>query len=87
MPQYKFNVGDRVTRPVDIWAPETTTKRLKHGVVTERYAQRPKTGPMAACDHELYAVQWDGEEQPQRGYFAHGLEFERYDLVKVGDES
>jgi uncharacterized protein YodC (DUF2158 family) len=64
-----FKVGDRVTRPEDVYRKS----KVKHGTVTLVYTEASHLGWV---DCELYEVQWDNGVV-ERGFFAHGLEHER----------
>lgn len=58
----RFNLGDYVTRPIDIYDPRS---RMRYGRV--RTVER-RHGEL------IYGVQWDGSMSVDPGYFAHGLE-------------
>ena len=65
----KFQVGARVTRPVDVFKPEGSTL---HGVVIKAYSQHhSKLGFYA----EVYDVRWDSEGE-DTGFLPHGIQKE-----------
>lgn len=68
---YKFDIGDRVRRPIDVFSKNW---KYKFGMVVRRYSR--------GDNPELYDVWWDHRDQPDYGYLPHGLElagFERKD--------
>lgn len=83
-----FKIGDRVTRPIDVYNPKSP---IRHGTIIEKYSQPwenrisgfvDDTGvyhePVIiskGIDPELYKVQWD-DGKVQRGFFRHGLDKE-----------
>ena len=60
----KFDVGDRVTRPRNVYKKSP----LMHGTVSRAYSCRYDS-------EELYDVSWDRYGVP-KGYLAHGLKLE-----------
>jgi len=65
-----YRVGDRVTRPVDVYAGQSP---LRHGCVTRRYGKRGGLGSNHWFDPEIYDVLWDDGVE-ERGFFRHGLD-------------
>ena len=69
----KFSLGDRVTRPKDVYGDHSDKL---HGVIVEVYSRYDTpTGDYP----ELYAVRWDNTDQrkePANGFLPHGLERE-----------
>ena len=65
----KFVVGDRVTRPYNVYDEES---RLMHGTVVRVYSRNDRFGRYP----ELYAVQWDEADVKEsgEGYLPHGLD-------------
>jgi hypothetical protein len=67
MSTYRFSVGDRVQRQVNVYNSQS---RLRRGTVVDRYSYRS----MCCGDYpELYAVEWDGDGVTS-GYLPHGLQ-------------
>ncbi len=65
----KFNVGDRVTRPYNVFDPKS---KLMHGAVAQAYSRKnTRFGDYP----ELYAVRWDEPDVKEtgNGYLPHGL--------------
>lgn len=69
-PQWRFKIGDRVKRPVDIYA-----RRLKwrSGTVVARYG---RYGTGLGDYPELYMVLWDDGIR-ERGFMQFGLDREQ----------
>jgi len=73
----KFRVGDRVTRPVDVFTDESP---LRHGIVVRRYHKHIRYGwdeeEPPVCYPELYDVVWDGGKE-EEAFLPHGIDRER----------
>jgi len=68
----KFAIGDRVTRPVDVYDPASP---LKHGRVVSAHRNVPGgLDGVTWTDDLVYEVLWDGESESRGGYFPHGLD-------------
>lgn len=71
-----FKIGDRVTRPIDVFDENS---QLKHVVVVSkalRSVQYPEDFELRRPDEIVYAVKWDGEERISEGYFHYGIDKE-----------
>lgn len=67
--RWKFEVGDRVQRHVNVY---DRSSKLMRGVVVRRYADNySRYGPYP----ELYEVEWDCGHN-QEGFLPHGLQAE-----------
>ena len=66
----KFKVGDRVTRPYNVYNHRS---KLMHGTITRVYSR--KNTPFGDYP-ELYAVRWDEDDVTESGdaYMPHGLD-------------
>jgi hypothetical protein len=68
----KFKVGDRVTRPCDVYDP---LSKLMHGTVVRAYS---RMGTKHGDYNELYDVYWDELwdklDATGQGYLPHGLD-------------
>jgi hypothetical protein len=62
----RFRVGDRVTRPINVYKSKSP---LRHGAVVRVYAKRSRFGFYA----ELYAVRWD-DNGVERDFLPHGID-------------
>ena len=67
----KFNVGDRVKFPKDVW---TFPFDYKFGTIVERYGMRASKIIGGFWYDELYAVQFDNEDNVRYSHLPHGLE-------------
>jgi hypothetical protein len=74
MIEFKFDVGDRVKRPVDVYAPMERWY-YKYGMIVRRYS--------AGRNPEVYDIWWDNKDQPDKGYLPHGLEPAGYEKKEV----
>jgi len=63
----RYKVGQRVSRPVDVYAKK---KKLKFGTVIRAYSER---GSRFGDYPELYAVHWDDGSEG-RAYLRHGID-------------
>ena len=74
----KYSVGERVSRPIDVYGDHDIKK---FGVITAVYDEWTPSrcdGDMPAMHYEeLYEVQWD-DGKVEKGFLPHGL-----DLVEV----
>lgn len=63
----EFRVGDKVSRPLDIYDEKS---KVKFGRVRE-----VRFGHWTAHSYEpvIYDIQWDGEADVSRGYLPHGI--------------
>lgn len=72
----KFQVGDRVIRPKDVYKRDSP---IKHGTVSRRYSAPKKVyleGDLILGPYpELYEVQWD-DGSTGKGFLPHGLDRE-----------
>ena len=71
--KYKFKIGDRVIREIDIYNPDLG---IKKGTVTNRYSKPLKrfpSGTVLGPYDELYEVHWDNGKL-EEGFLPHGLD-------------
>lgn len=77
--EFRFQVGDRVTRTENVFFPNETEGRpvLLRGRIVCRYAEMEfGVGRRSSSSYyELYRVVWD-DRGIAHAYFAHGLERE-----------
>lgn len=69
--KFKYEVGQRVNRGIDIYSPE---KGLKHGIITRCYSKPAyKIGDIHLGPYpELYEVLWD-DGTKEEGFFWFGI--------------
>ncbi len=67
-----FKIGDRVTRPTNVFQPNSP---IKHGTITHKYSSWGGINGCIWFDPELYSVQWD-DGSVGKAYFRHGLDAE-----------
>ena len=68
---YKFNIGDNVSREIDIY---NKSKGLKIGKIIRRYSKPQKrySDLMLGPYPELYEVEWNNGKK-ESGFLPHGL--------------
>lgn len=76
--EWKFKVGDRVSRPVDVYGDHNIKK---FGTVVRAFSEIShhchwEDGDDHGCwyNPELYSVKWDNEVRVSNGYLPHGLD-------------
>lgn len=66
----RFKIGDRVTRPIDVYGDHS---KRNHGIIVDVYAQM---NTQFGDYPELYAVRWDCGHF-EKAFLPHGLDIEK----------